>query len=96
MDAQLARNPLVLKQSLESNGRKIASNSKNLRREIVFVIVSSYTKEKDSKTTMFPGCLHNRSSKRNLLDRALTPASAISDSLINDRSFPFLLFIRDS
>jgi len=56
MEAQLAKNPLVLEQSFESNGRKIASNFKNLKRKIVFVLVSYYKKEKDSKTTMFPGC----------------------------------------
>lgn len=37
MEAQLAKNSLVLEQSLESNGRKIASNFKNLNGENVFV-----------------------------------------------------------
>lgn len=36
MEAQLAKNPLVLEQSLESNGRKITSNlkKKNLKGEM--------------------------------------------------------------
>lgn len=36
MEAQLATNPLVVEQSLESNGREIASNFKNLKRQILF------------------------------------------------------------
>lgn len=52
--AQLAKNLLVLEQSLESNGRKIGWNFKNLKGKIIFVVMSYYEKEKDSKTTVFP------------------------------------------
>lgn len=34
MEAQLANNSLVLEQSLESHGRKITSNFKNLKGEM--------------------------------------------------------------
>ena len=52
--------------------------------------------QKDIKTTVYPGCLHDRSTERYLLDRALRVASEISNSISDGRSFPLLLFIRDS
>lgn len=95
MEAQLAKNSLVLEQSLESNGRKIASNFKNLNGKNVFVFISYYNTEKDVKTTLCPGCLHDRLSEQDLLDRTLMVASEISNCILSGISFPFLLFIRD-
>lgn len=95
MEAQLAKNSLVLEQSLESNGRKIASNFKNLNGENVFVLISYYNTEKDIKTTLCLGCLPDRLGEQDLLDRTLMVASEISNSFVSGISFPFLLFIRD-
>lgn len=86
----MAKNHLVLEQSLESDGRKIASNLKNLKGENIFALMSYY-KRKISKQ-LYDLLTVKR---KVLVERALTAASAISNSIINDTSFPFLLFIRD-
>lgn len=65
MEAQLAKNSLCTEQSLESNGRKIASNFKNLNGKNVFVLISYYNTEKDVKQ-LCPGCLNDRLSEQDL------------------------------
>lgn len=39
-----------------------------------------------------PGCLNDRLSEQDLVDRTLKAASEISNSIVNGISFPFLLF----
>lgn len=58
MEAQLAKNPLVLEQSLESSGRKIVSNFKNLKgKNILFSHLIVRNRELSKQLCVLAACI---------------------------------------